>query len=200
LISINQLIQQNFKVIFNNYNNSPQAIIYDNNRNRIYKSISDNQNTFKIITSKQQVYFNKNKTNNSYEISHNYLNKNQLTDLWHRRLGHFDVSKIQEKLNNISIKVKCLTCINSKLKNKPYKVSTNKTSQILDLIHMNLVGPVINSINNNKYFLTILDDYSRFGLVIFTEVFNKFIIWYNEIYNSKNITIKAIRSDNGKEF
>jgi len=65
---------------------------------------------------------------------------------------------------------------------------------------MDLVGPVINSINNNKYFLTILDDYSRFGLVIFTEVFNKFIIWYNEIYNSKNITIKAIRSDNGKEF
>jgi len=69
---------------------------------------------------------------------------------------------------------------------------------------MDLVGPVINSINNNKYFLTILDDYSRFSWVIFTEskseVFNKFIIWYNEIYNSKNITIKAILSDNGKEF
>jgi len=105
LISINQLVQQNFKMIFNNYNNSPQAIIYDNKRNRIYKSISDNQNTFKIITSRQQIYFNKNKTNNSYEINNN-LNKNQLTDLWHRRLGHFDIYKIQDKLSNINIKVK----------------------------------------------------------------------------------------------
>ena len=104
MLSINQLIQQNFKVVFNNYNNSPQAIIYDNKRNRIYKSISDNQNTFKIIISKLQIYFNKNKTNNFYEINYNYLNNNQLIDLWHRCLGHFDISKFQEKLNNINIR------------------------------------------------------------------------------------------------
>jgi len=44
-----------------------------------------------------------------------YLNKNQLTDLWHRRVGHFDISKIQKKkkLKNKNIKVKCPICINS---------------------------------------------------------------------------------------
>jgi len=125
-------------------------------------------------------------------------------DLWHRRLGHFDILKIKNKLNNTNLQTKCAICINSKLKNKFYKPTTNKTKQILDLIHIDLVGPVTNSINNNKYFLTILDDFSRYGWVIFTQnktdVFNKFIIWHNEIYNTTNITVKAIRSDNGKEF
>jgi len=120
-------------------------------------------------------------------------------DLWHRRLGHYDISKNKNKLNNTNFKRKCPVCINSKLKNKPYKHFQNKNKNILDLIHLNLVGPVTPSINNNKYFLTILDD----GWVIFTEnkseVFNKFIIWYNKIYNSLNINIKSIRSDNSKE-
>ena len=55
LISINQLISQNYKVIFNNYDNSPQALIYDNNGNRIYKSLSNDKNTYQIFTSKHQI-------------------------------------------------------------------------------------------------------------------------------------------------
>jgi len=201
LISINQLISQNYKVIFNNYDNSPQALIYDNNGNRIYKSLSNDKNTYQIFTSKHQTNLNSTKHN---EINYTVSNNQQVIDLWHRRLGHYDISKIKNKLSNINLKLKCPVCINSKLKNKSFKPSTNKTKQILELIHLDLVGPVNPSINNNKYFLTILDDYSRYGWVIFTEnkndVFNKFIIWYNKIYNSLNINIKAIRSDNGKEF
>jgi len=69
LISINQLISQNYKVIFNNYNNKPQALIYDNKGNRIYKATSNNKNTYQIITLIHQtsLYSTKNK-----EI--NYLN------------------------------------------------------------------------------------------------------------------------------
>ena len=51
-------------------------------------------------------------------------------DLWHRRLGHYDISKIKNKLNNTNFKQKCLVCINSKLKNKPYKLSQKKTKNI----------------------------------------------------------------------
>jgi len=204
LISVNQLITQNYKIVFNNYNNLPQALIYDNHGNRIYKSISDNKNTFKIFTSIHQIKLRKEHINYNNEINNIYLNKDQLMDLWHRRLGHFDISKIRTKLNNFNIKNKCSVCINSKLKNKSYKPSMNKSTHILDLIHIDLVGPVTPSINNNKYFLTILDDFSRFGWVIFTEnkndIFNKFIIWYNQLYNTTNTTVKCIRSDNGKEF
>jgi len=127
LISINQLIAQNFKVIFNNYNNSPQALIYNDKGNRIYKSISDNMNTFKIFTSEQPIYFKKNNIKSNHVINHTFLNKSQLMDLWHRRLGHFDISKIKDKLNNTNVQTKCAICINSKLKNKSYKPTTNKT-------------------------------------------------------------------------
>jgi len=67
-----------------------------------------------------------------------------------------------------------------------------------------LVGPITPSINNNKYFLSILVDFSRFAWVIFsenkTDIFDKFNIWPNNIYNIFNITVKLIKSDNGKEF
>jgi len=48
--------------------------------------------------------------------------------------------------------------------------------------------------------MTTLDMDGSSSLKIKNDAFNKFIIWYNKIYNSLNISIKAIRSDNGKEF
>ena len=132
-------------------------------------------------------------------------NNYKIINLWHRLLGHYDISKINDKLNNINIKNnKCSICINSKWKKKRYKLSINKINQIFDLIHLDLVGPITPSINNNKYFLSILVDFSRFAWVIFsenkTDIFDKFNIWPNNIYNIFNITVKLIKSDNGKEF
>jgi len=90
------------------------------------------------------------------------------------------------------------------MRNKPYKFSTNKTNQIFELIHLDVVGPVTPSINNNKYFLSILDDHTRYECIVFSvrksDIFNKSIIWYNEIYNFFNIKVKSIKSDKGKEF
>jgi len=160
LISINQLISQNYKVIFNNYDNSPQALIYNNNGNRIYKYLSNTKNIYQIFTSKHQTILNSTKNN---EINYTHSNNQQVIDLQHRRLGHYDISKIKNKLSNINQKLNCPVFINSKLKNKSFKPSTNKTKQILELIHLDLVGPVTPSINNNKYFLTILDNYFRYG-------------------------------------
>jgi len=150
LISINQLISQNYKVIFNNYDNSPQALIYDNNGNRIYKSLSNDKNTYQIFTSEHQTILNLTKNN---EINYTQSNNQQVIDLWHRHLGYYDISKIKNKLSNIILKLKCPVYINSKLKNKSFNPSINKTKQILELIHLDLVGPVTPSITNNKYFL-----------------------------------------------
>ena len=58
------------------------------------------------------------------------------------------------------------------------------------------------SLYGNKCFLSILDDYSRFGWIIKSksEVFNKFILWYNKIKNTFNTTIKFLGTVNGTEF
>jgi len=39
-------------------------------------------------------------------------------DLWHRRMGHFNVDSIKDKLNKIYLKHKCKICSCSKLKIK----------------------------------------------------------------------------------
>jgi len=69
---------------------------------------------------------------------------------------------------------------------------------------MDLVGPINESLFGNKYFLTILDDFSRFGWVFFLEskndVFDKFLVWAKTIFNMFNKSIIFLRSDNGTEF
>eukprot|EP00833_Pecoramyces_ruminatium_P003860 jgi/Orpsp1_1/1177892/evm.model.c7180000063232.1 len=69
---------------------------------------------------------------------------------------------------------------------------------------MDLVGPLPESIHKNKYFFTLLDDYSRFGWVLFlkskSDTFSTFHKWFINIKNRYNTRIKYIRSDNGTEF
>ena len=69
---------------------------------------------------------------------------------------------------------------------------------------MDLVGPVVESIHYNKYFLSILDDYTLFGWVLFilnkSDVFEKFPFWVKSNENIFNKTITYIRTDNVTEF
>jgi len=69
---------------------------------------------------------------------------------------------------------------------------------------MDLVSPVVESIHSNKYFLSILDDYSRFGWIIFiqnkNDVFEKCTLWVRSNENIFNKTTTYIRTDNGTEF
>ena len=86
-----------------------------------------------------------------------YINNQQNFDLWHRRLCHFDTAKIKDNLKNTNTNTnhKCQICSILKLRNKPFKRSINKTKHIFELIHLDLVGPVLPSLNKNIYFLTI---------------------------------------------
>lgn len=94
--------------------------------------------------------------------------------------------------------------LKSKLKNRPY-LPTNKISTYpFDLIHIDLIGPIPESIYGNKYVLTILDDHTRYNWVLFmknkSDTYEKFKAWHSNILNSFNKNIKSIRSDNGTEF
>jgi len=126
-------------------------------------------------------------------------------NLWHRRFAHFDIKSIRHKLLKTDINLKYPLCIHSKLRNKPFHPSpTTNSNHIFELIHMDLVGPITESIYGNKYFLSILDDYSRFGWVLFlknkSETFSAFSIWFTKMKNQYNTRIKFLRTDNGTEF
>jgi len=115
-------------------------------------------------------------------------------NLWHRRFGHFDIKSIKQKLLKTDIKQKCPLCVHLKLRNKPYQSTTNNTNHIFELIYMNLVGPIPESIYGNIYFFTILDDFSRYEWVLFlkskSETFSTFHNWFNNVKNLYNTRIK----------
>lgn len=62
----------------------------------------------------------------------------------------------------------------------------------------------INSIGGSKYFLTFIDDKSRWCEIYFlkkkSEVFEKFKEYKSMVETRTNKKIKAIRSDNGTEY
>jgi len=205
LLSIGNLTQQGYKIIFNNTNNKSYALIYDEHNQRILSIKSNQSNTFKFWISTQPLNFQNNQHNNNLvEINYTHLKSIDKLNLWHRRFAHFNINSIKNKILKININSKCPICSYSKLKNKPFKSSHNRAKNIFQLIHMDLIGPIQNSIYDNKYILTILDDHSRFGWTLFmkskSETFYHFHNWFNKIKNQFNKRIQYIRTDNGTEF
>ncbi|GKD89484.1 retrovirus-related pol polyprotein from transposon TNT 1-94, partial [Tanacetum coccineum] len=94
--------------------------------------------------------------------------------LWHRRLSHlnFDIINLLSK-NDIVIglpKLKfvkdhlCSSCELGKAKRKSFHTKTTPSSKRrLQLLHMDLCGPMrVENINGKKYIFVIIDDYSRY--------------------------------------
>nr|GEY55727.1 hypothetical protein [Tanacetum cinerariifolium] len=104
------------------------------------------------------------------------LNENDLLTawLWHRRLSHlnFDTINLLSK-NDIMVglpKLKfvkdhlCSSCKLGKAKRKSFHTKLTPSSKRgLQLLHMDLCGPMrVASINGKRYVLVIVDDYSRY--------------------------------------
>ncbi|KAM0058583.1 putative RNA-directed DNA polymerase [Helianthus debilis subsp. tardiflorus] len=89
------------------------------------------------------------------------------SDLWHSRLGHpFDqvlsVLKEKLKLNLSKDSLPCDVCHKAKQTRNPFPLSEHKSKEVGELVHLDLWGPYkVPSREGYKYFLTIVDDYSR---------------------------------------
>ena len=104
------------------------------------------------------------------------------------------------------IKQDCEACIKGKMTRKPFpKLGNNQERDVLELIHSDVCGPMpIKSLAGSMYFVTFIDDRSRFTAIYFlkkkSEVFQKF---KNNIAWAENLTgkrVKILRSDNGGEY
>jgi len=202
LISISKLTHLNYKFIFSKFNNKSHMFIYSPNGKRI-TSITANHNT-----NTYELWITSNKINHQNKTQNTVLKctteYNDHLQIWHRRLAHFNIKNIINKLPNINTNNKCKICSKSKLRNKPFHPTETKTTHPFQLIHMDLVGPITESLYGNKYILTILDDFTRFNWVYFiknkSDTYNSFKIWYNMIKNVHHANLKNIRTDNGLEF
>lgn len=90
------------------------------------------------------------------------------TDLWHQRLSHLSPSRLQFMSKNLldfpfHLNKDCDVCPLAKQTRKPFGISSIKTTKPFSLIHCDIWGPhKIASLSCARYFLTVVDDYSRF--------------------------------------
>ncbi|GJX29327.1 putative RNA-directed DNA polymerase, partial [Tanacetum coccineum] len=130
--------------------------------------------------------------------------------VWHKRLGHpsdqvLKVLKTSLKLTKPDHNDPCDICHFSKQTREPFPLSDHTSESLGDLIHLDLWGPYrVTSREGYRYFLTIVDDFSRAVWVYLLkskdEVFGYFVEFVNLIANQFLKRIKTVRSDNGTEF
>ncbi|GJT57934.1 retrovirus-related pol polyprotein from transposon TNT 1-94 [Tanacetum coccineum] len=136
--------------------------------------------------------------------------------LWHRRLSHLNFGTINQLTSHDLVdglpKFKyhknhlCSACEQGKSKKAslPPKLVPSTESK-LELLHMDLCGPMrVASINGKKYILVIVDDYSRYTWVYFLrtkdEAPDMIIDFVNQVQRNLKASILTIRTDNGTEF
>ncbi|GJS96924.1 retrovirus-related pol polyprotein from transposon TNT 1-94 [Tanacetum coccineum] len=136
--------------------------------------------------------------------------------LWHRRLSYLNFGAINHLSRHGLVrglpKLKfekdhlCSTYAMGKSKKKPHKPKSEDTNQEkLYLLHMDFCGPMcVASVNEKKYILVIVDDYSRFTWIkclrLKDEALDFIIKFLKMIQVWLKVHVRRIRTDNGTEF
>ena len=137
-------------------------------------------------------------------------------NLWHQRLGHLNEHQLKGMASQDLVKglhIPCNTrmsfcekCVEGKMARKPFQsVGEIRTTRKLQLVHSDVCGPMpTESIGGSRYFVTFVDDYSRFCRVYFmkrkSEVFDKFKEFERCSTNECGLSIGIFRSDNSGEY
>ncbi|XP_075081677.1 uncharacterized protein LOC142166399 [Nicotiana tabacum] len=128
--------------------------------------------------------------------------------LWHVRLGHlpFSAMKYSDFLHfKSNSEFICDVCLKAKQTRNPFPVSSIKSKHIFELIHVDTCGPYkSNTYNGFRYFLTIVDDYSRrtwtFILIAKSNAFPMLKSFLSMVERQFNVKVRMIRFDNALEL
>ena len=122
-------------------------------------------------------------------------------EMWHRRFGHvLSVPPIVPATRPD----RCETCELGKTKRQPFPKSDSRAVKVLDLIHTDVGEMQTRSLGGNKYFITFIDDRSRYSEVYpmkkKSESLEKFKLYKAKVENLHGTRIKVLQSDNGGEY
>lgn len=153
------------------------------------------------------------RTGNLYILDQQHLPSPAMTlltttvnaDIWHQRLAHLHSSQIHRLQLPTTTTSPCRICSLAKQPRQPIpKQRQHLTNQVLQLIHTDVCGPLKADLLGNRYFLTFLDDFSRWSRVVpmkdRTQVSTEFEKLALQAMNHHKTKIQAIRCDNGTEF
>ncbi|GJU32968.1 zinc finger, CCHC-type containing protein [Tanacetum coccineum] len=148
----------------------------------------------------------------SDNIGSAFMSTSKLNDsiLWHARLGHVHFKRMQDMSKDGLIPAfdmdteKCKTCMLTKITKKPFQ-NVKRETEVLELIHSDLCDlHATPSLGNKKYFVTFIDDASRFCYVYLLhskdEALDKFKVFKTEVELQQGSLIKRFRTDRGGEY
>lgn len=138
------------------------------------------------------------------------LPKEQSFMLWHKRLGHISRERVDRLIKSDILLTldfgdleACIDCCRGKM-TKIRKKSAVRSSGVLDLIHTDISGPYSATLCKKNYFITFIDDYSRYDYLFLikekSESLEKFKIFQTEVEKQLGKVIKVVRSDRGGEY
>lgn len=132
--------------------------------------------------------------NKSMEAANSVIEED--VQLWHKRLGHLGKESMTKLIRNDMIEEMvisvndiqnshakdCEVCIQGKQTKLPFHKHKDKsTKRPLEVIHSDVCGPITPSTWDNKgYYMTIIDDFTHFGMVFFLEHKSKVFKYFQE--------------------
>jgi len=138
-----------------------------------------------------------------------------LAQVWHSRYGHLSYSGLKTLLDLDMVKglpnfksptQLCEHCLKGKHQRDSFpRQSRWRASQLLQLIHSDICGPInLTSNGNKRYILTFIDDLSRKVWVYFltekSEVFEVFKKFKALVEKQAGVPIQILRTDRGGEY
>ena len=145
------------------------------------------------------------KSNKRKKVSHSVN-----TYLWHLRLGHINLDRINRlvkdgplRKQNIGTLPICESCLEGKMTKRPFScplAKGNRSKEPLQLVHSDVCGPLsVQARGGYEYFVTFIDDYSRYGYVYLmhkkSETFGKFKEFMAAAKKQLGKSLKTLRSD-----
>ncbi|KAF5804990.1 putative RNA-directed DNA polymerase [Helianthus annuus] len=197
IISVSLLYEQGFRYVFN-------GIAISAYLNGIYYFEAKPRNGIYEI--------NVQPSSNIYHLSKCQKNGTSDSFLWHCRLGHISKARVKWLQSEGILESTgmdsfddCESYLAGKLTKDPFTHVGERASDLLGLIHSDVCGPFRTMTRNHeRYFVTFIDDYSRYAYVYLMkhkhETFEKFKEFQNEVENQLNRKIKMLRSDRGGEY
>jgi hypothetical protein len=135
----------------------------------------------------------------------------ELYRLWHRRFGHLShgILKDLHKVTTLSKPVPkgeeiCEVCSLTKFRNQTNKALSERKDDLLALVSIDTCGPLPVTIQGNRYFLQIVDNYSRklwsVPMKKKDEAIRILREWKLKVELQTGKKLQAVRSDNAPEL
>jgi len=135
--------------------------------------------------------------------------------LWHKRLGHHNYDDIKSMIKKklvVGLKLDsedkpdliCEPCLAGKMHANPFPSSDTRATELLELIHSDTHDVGVLSGSGYRYWVSFIDDYSRFKTLIPMKLKSDTITAFKQfkVYAEKltGKTIKNFRDDKGTEY